>query len=1247
MSEVDDSLNLVLFTGVLTVNGQASGPICQGLVNSTPVSVMLDTGAGVNLIHADVVKTLVNVVKNRFVSLPRVAGVAGHNVNITESVTITLELLGLPLKIDFYVAEGMTFPADLLLGYGALARYQIVVFPHLNRFKVNNTEGHLLPVSQSINACRYSSVFSQFPDAQDIDKTTCDHGQIMDDNGLTTEKDFCKAKLTQYVQFLPQQLTLTNLTLDRWNKGVLFCLTEPSTVKVSGLTIDCSLHQPIDGQIQLFAFNNTNQPIKLRKGTKLVDCSVLEGFLDVQTLPEFKLHLVDEVFAQTNSACVVQENSAVTEACPSTVIEPNMVNPVEFTKALPKLLTLLNRYRSAIALSEEPLGRTYLITHHINLKPGVHPLYIPAYRLPHSQRATVDKAVQEMLEQGVIEESTSPWNSPLLLVPKQDGTWRPCIDFRQLNKVTVPDRFPIPVLSDLLRSLGRNKVFSTLDLLSGFWQVPLDSESRPLTAFTTPTGHYEFVCMPFGLHSSPITFSRLMNAVFRSIIGTEILVYLDDIVVMSPDVASHLERLEHVLIKLQGANLKLKLAKCRFLQSRINYLGHTVDERGVSVNDSKTRSINEYPTPKSIDDVRVFLGMSGFYRAFVEKYSCIAAPLNHLLKKDVPFVWKDEQENAFQTLKSRLVSAPILCFPDFLKPFTVATDASYTGLGAVLLQERLGKLHPIAYASRSLKKAEKNYGVTELEGLAVVWALNHFREFILGYEVTICTDHRPLVGLFGNKNLTGKFARWLLTIQEFNPIFKYVPGKQNYIADALSRNVCSVTTTFPSVDLEELKAAQRDDPLCSSLISVLTHETSNLIVKPPVPLREFIMHDDLLCRVTTLGTPPRSVSQIVIPRAMVQNILELVHNTPQLAHPGKERCIKQARLKYFWPKMAKDIALHVDQCSVCNAHKGSSLPHQPVLQYPKPSQPWERVSMDILGGLTTTEKSNRYLLVIIDTFTRYCELVPVPNKSAVVVALAFKCRILDRYGCPKYLVTDNGGEFNNALLIELCKIYHIGKCNILPHHPASNGLAERLNQKIISSLTTNINFRNTNWDDCMSDVQISLNSAYHKSIGDSPHFALFGFDLVLPQDIFDEVRRSRLTDDDVIGDKFRQTQLIHQRISSELQRSTDVFVDHANRTTRSPLRPGDFVGKLVMFKNFRRTSKTDPKFVGPYRVIRHVTGNQYQLRHFTSGDILDANADNIKLLHFDDILPSDNLECSNPTPTDTAHSHPYNLRPRS
>ncbi len=336
------------------------------------------------------------------------------------------------------------------------------------------------------------------------------------------------------------------------------------------------------------------------------------------------------------------------------------------------------------------------VTHHIALQPGAQPSYVPSYRLPNSQRQAVQQKVDELL-QGVIQESDSPWNSPLSLVPKKDGSYRPVIDFRKVNAPTVPDHSPLPVLSELLQSIGKhNPVFTSLDLLSGFWQIPMDGKPREITPFSTPIGHYEWLRLPMGLRNAPLTFQRMVNTLFSGVIGKGLFLYLDDLIVISKDLDTHLQQLSLVFQKLTQAGLKAKLTKSEFLKSRIEFLGHLVDGDGIHTVDSKITAVQNFSTPTSVENVRSFLGLAGYYRASVKNFASIASPLTRFLKKDVPFLWNTAQQHSFTTLKNALTHAPILAFPDYKLPFIMCTDASALGIGAVLMQTE-GK-HPHAIA---------------------------------------------------------------------------------------------------------------------------------------------------------------------------------------------------------------------------------------------------------------------------------------------------------------------------------------------------------------------------------------------------------------------------------------------------------------------------------------------------------------------------------------------------------------------
>ncbi|KAL6417460.1 hypothetical protein ACFW04_012719 [Cataglyphis niger] len=427
-------------------------------------------------------------------------------------------------------------------------------------------------------------------------------------------------------------------------------------------------------------------------------------------------------------------------------------------------------------------GPTNRITHQIRLKPGspIKQRYRP--RNPTMQ-AVINAEVDRMLEAGIIELSASAWSSPVVLVKKKDGTYRFCIDYRKLNQASKKDAYPLPHIIATLDKLRGARYLSTLDLKEGYWQVPLDMGSRPATAFTIPgRGLFQFWVMPFGLHSAPATFQRLLDSVLGPELEPNVLVYLDDIIVVSRTFDNHLAHLREVFRRLREARLRINTQKCHFCQDRLRYLGHIVDQEGVQTDPEKVSAITGWPAPTNVRQVRQFVGMASWYRRFVPDFSAVAAPLTRLTRKGARFTWSTEEERSFQRLKAALTTAPILTCPDFNKPFILQTDASSYGLEAVLTQESPEGECVIAYASRTLNGAERNYSATELECLAVVWGIRRMRDYLEGYRFTQI------------ENPTGRLGRWLFELQQFDFDVRYRRGTLNQVADALSRRpeVCAI-----------------------------------------------------------------------------------------------------------------------------------------------------------------------------------------------------------------------------------------------------------------------------------------------------------------------------------------------------------------------------------------------------------------------------------------------------------------------
>lgn len=476
----------------------------------------------------------------------------------------------------------------------------------------------------------------------------------------------------------------------------------------------------------------------------------------------------------------------------SKTVEIAPVNAIHGLTTLPPtkaelLKPIIEAYES---LGARGLGRTDLVTHIIDTGNAL-PIKQRYYPLSPAMQSHMNKELDKMLALGVIRESTSPWASPILLVPKSSGEYRLCFDGRKLNSVTKKDAYPLPYISNILDKLRDARYLSSVDLKSAFWQIPLEESSCAKTAFTVPgRGLYEFTRLPFGISNAPSTLQRLMDRVLGPGLESKVFVYLDDVIIVTTTFEDHLKTLIEVLHRLESAGLTVNAKKCEFCRSSLKFLGFIVDQHGLRTDPSKVEAIVKYPRPTTATEVKRFMGTASWYRRFVPNFSSLAAPINDLLKgkkKRSPIEWTCEAEKSFLSLKAALSSAPVLASPDFSRPFVIQTDASNYGLGTVFTQGEGDNEHAIAYVSRTLNKAERNYSVTERECLAVVFAIEKFRPYVEGTHFSVITDHFSLLWLMPMKDPNGKLARWAVKLQQFDFSLIHRPGTANVVPDSLSR----------------------------------------------------------------------------------------------------------------------------------------------------------------------------------------------------------------------------------------------------------------------------------------------------------------------------------------------------------------------------------------------------------------------------------------------------------------------------
>ncbi|KAG7583880.1 Ribonuclease H-like superfamily [Arabidopsis suecica] len=594
----------------------------------------------------------------------------------------------------------------------------------------------------------------------------------------------------------------------------------------------------------------------------------------------------------------------------------------------------------------------------IELEAGTTPISKAPYRMAPAEMAELKKQLEELLDEGFIRPSSSPWGAPVLFVKKKDGSFRLCIDYRGLNKIMVKNKYPLPRIDELLDQLGGAKWFSKIDLASGYHQIPIEPSDIRKTAFRTRYGNYEFVVMPFGLTNAPATFMKMMNSVFREFLDEFVIIFIDDILVYSKDWKTHQNHLSAVLERLREQKLFTKLSKCSFWQRSIGFLGHIVSEQGVSVDPEKIKSIRDWPRPKNATEIISFLGLAGYYRRSVKGFASMSQPMTRLTGKDTKFQWSEECEKSFSELKAMLTSAPVLVLPEEGEPYMVYTDASITGLGCVLMQ----KGSVIAYASRQLRKHEGNYPTHDLEMAAVVFALKIWRSYLYGAKVQIFTDHKSLKYIFTQPELNLRQRRWMEFVADYDLDIAYHPGKANQVADALSRRRFDVKAEKNQVDLVNMMGTLHLNALSKDL--------------EPLGLGAADQADLLMVN-----------GRVCVPneKGLKEEILKKAHQSKFSIHPGSNKMYRDLKRYYHWVGMKKDVAAWVAKCSTCQLVKAEhQVPSGLVQSLPMPEWKWDHVTMDFVTGLPTGIKSKHNAVwVVVDRLTKSAHFIAISETDGV------------------------------------------------------------------------------------------------------------------------------------------------------------------------------------------------------------------------------------------------------------------------
>ncbi|KAK8934918.1 hypothetical protein KSP39_PZI014856 [Platanthera zijinensis] len=842
----------------------------------------------------------------------------------------------------------------------------------------------------------------------------------------------------------------------------------------------------------------------------------------------------------------------------------------------------------------------------IELVPGAKPVARSPYRVAPKEMAELKVQLQELLEQGYIRPSMSPWSAHVLFVKKKDGSLRLCIDYRELNKLTEKNKYPIPRIDDLFDQLAGSTVYSKLDLKSGYYQLRIREGDIPKTAFGTRYGHYEFTVMPFGLCNAPSVFMDLMHRTFREYLDLFVIVFIDDILVYSQSEEDHANHLRLVLHTLRRNKLYAKFSKCEFWLSSVAFLGHVVSGEGIVVDPLKISAIRDWPVMSSVAEVRSFLGLAGYYRRFVENFSRIALPLTTLTRKDQKFIWTPECARAFEDLKSRLTTAPVLTSPCGTDGYEIYSDASGSGLGCVLLQ--FGKV--IAYGSRQLKVHERNYPVHDLELAAVIFALKLWRHYLYGVKVDIYTDHKSLKYLLDQKDLNMRQRRWMEFLGDYTFEIHYTPGKGNVVADALSRKTPVRASWLQRHDqrlIQELEALEiscvdkgSSTDACLNWTEVQYDLTDRVRRATELdeslqryakdgPEDQFSWDNGLLRRNGRVCVP--SVSKLR------EELMYEAHFAKYSVHPGSTKMYRDLKKLFWWPGLKKDVARYVAECNTCALVKAEcQKPGGFLKSLPIPEWKFDDISMDFVHGLPRSQRGHDSIWVIVDRLTKVAHFLPNRRDDSVeTLAKLYVEQVVRLHSVPRSIVSDRDGRFTSNDWRLVHQILGTKLAFSTAFHPQTDGQTERTNRTMEDMLRMCALDFGKRWEDYIFLVEFAYNNSYQASIGMAPFEALYGRKCRTPL-AWAEAGESKLSGKKEVEEATSLIRSIRERLLIAQDRQAKYYnAKHRN----VEFAVGDWVYlKIKPFKGvsrIRRLKKLSPRYLGPFEVVERVGEAAYRL----------------------------------------------------
>ena len=1180
-------------------------PYCEIILSGNTYFGLLDTGAAISAIDEiefDKINGRRIFKQNQLQPTLNITAANGGNISVVGLYRIPIEIRKKSINVEIYVVKNLS--SKLILGMDFMTKANINI-----------------DVAKTIVSVNGKTICTQFFHEREIRTTPTTVTQTRRTGSCTMRR-----------QIPAHSIAKISIKLNGEPNGEMY-LTETENPYDDLIVYDTIGEADEHGRTQIFVGNRGADPIDISRGIPICEAIATKDF-SAPTLNEIK-----------------------TEAEKKPRPKPKPLEGEEARKFLERITLkcppeyrvkyhqLFLKYHHIFSKDEYDLGWTDKVSHRITLEHN-RPINTKQFKIPMPHQEIIQEFVDDMLDRKLIEVSRSRYNSPIFCVKKKNGSWRPVVDLRAINQATVEDFYSIRDIKSCIDEIGRaqSTVFSSMDLSKGFFQQNLAKESRPYTSFTVPgLGSFQFTVSCFGSHGAPSSFSYLMTEVLRN--AKNLISFIDDVLAHTRNHENQLATLDVCFGRLEDYNLKLSIEKSTFGASETEYLGFKITSNGILPGTDKTKAVKEFPPPKTVKQIRQFVGLASFFRDHIRDFSRISGYLTALTRKTSDWKGGELPSNAlvaFRRLQELLINEPIISYARNDLPFRLYCDASMGtteknghkisgGLGAVLTQIHEDKKERVVgYASRKLKTHEENYPAYLLEMLAVTFGCEHFHHYLYGQrKFIVYSDHRPLSKL--NKVHVKTQGRLQEMLLEYNYEIVYRKGEDQEAADFLSRNAVEAVETRPKVTFEEnddllnfqnytkeeIEKLQADDDVCQDITEFINNNATRIdherLGKITRNKNNLEMDDDGI-----LWWVDKEERQklLIVPVKFIRDIISRAHDSQIGGHRDLEKTMERIKRVYWWLTMRRDISEYIKCCEACqrkNGPKSNDDLKYPLQPLKIPTRFNERVHADLLGPLRSSTP-NKYVLVMSDAFSKWLEIVPIPDKSAETVAKGIYETWMCRNSPMDILVTDNGKEFKNKVMEELCKNNGVIQRFTSPYHPQSNAQCERQNRTILSYLKTFVDATTLNWESKLAPCQYSYNSQVHQSTKKSPYFARH---LQSPTVPFRQIS----TPASKYSDTWANEALLLQQdvwgeIHDNLTKAAEVQkYQHDKNVKERKFEAGDLICVKDETPKIGKNAKLTTKWIGPFVITKTAGDTNVMIRKSPKGKEQLVNNSRIKLYH--------------------------------